>query len=134
MALQSKKKTAKKKAKKKNARGAIDTRSRAARIKEVSREELRKKFKGVEYLRQLEQCAKDFDVIHKKLKQKNAWDNREVLKVQIDVVKAKVDLNMRRLKFVIPELKAMSFEDGDGKSLTEQFFEAMTSAAKNNNI
>jgi len=131
-----KKKVSKKKVTKKkvtNARGKGDSRTRAARIKEVHREELRKKFKGNEYIRQLELAAKDYDSLYKKVNKRHTTVDRELYKLQLDIIKAKVDLNIKRLKFVLPELKAISFEDGDGKSLTDQFFEAMSNAAKSNN-
>lgn len=129
-----KKVIAKKKAKKKVAKKKTDNRTRVDKIKDAHREELRKKFKGNEYIRQLEQAAKDYDSVHKKLKQRGimATVQREVLKLQIDVIKAKVDLNLKRLRFVIPELKAISFENGDGQSLTDQFFAAMSQATKDN--
>lgn len=133
--MATKKKVTKKKAKKKKVNKVPDKRNRVTKIKDAQRDELRNKFKGIEYIRQLEQSAKDYDALHKKAKGKRVGlIDRDILKLQIDIIKAKVDLNLRRLKFVLPELKAISFEDGDGKSLTEQFFEAMSSAAKNNNI
>lgn len=146
----SKKKTAKKKTtpKKPPVRGAVDTRTFAQRRREVTKDEIRKKFQGIEYVRQLEEAAKEYDEISKALdvamtrRQKLTQAEMiringlqlDALKVRIDVVKAKVDLNLKRLRYVLPELKAISFEDGNGNSLTEQFFEAMKEAAKNNHL
>jgi len=128
-------KAKKKRVKKRTAKQiAADNRTRATKQRDTTREELRKKFKGNEYIRQLELCAKDYDTAMKKAKGKRVGlIDRDILKLQIDIIKARVDLNIKRLKFVLPELKAISFEDGGGKSLTDQFFEAMVSATKNNN-
>ena len=95
---------------------------------------LRNKFKGVEYIRQLELAAKELDELSTalaacKTRRKALTRNQQeqiqatrsqidIIKVNIDVVKTKIDLNLRRLKFVIPELKAMELTgDGEGNPL-----------------
>lgn len=113
-------------------RAKSDTVSRAVRNKQLRQEELRKKLQGLEYIRQLELCAKEYDSIiddlnkAKTAKAKLTRKDKEelamismkldILAAKRDTLKQKVDLNLRRLKFVLPELKAVELSDPEGNS------------------
>lgn len=103
---------------------------RALMRRKEEQDAIRAKFKGIEYARQLDECYKQYDTIHKDLlaaktrKAKLTKAEREkllqvrtqieILNAQRDIVKAKIDLNLRRLKFVLPELKSIELSDPDG--------------------
>lgn len=104
----------------------------ATRNRKIRQEELRAKFQGVQYIKQLEDSAKEYDKIiaeidkATKVKQRLTAKDKEkrlqvnmtldALKLKLDVVKAKIDLNLRRLKFVVPELKGVELTDPDGNN------------------
>lgn len=106
--------------------------SRVNRIRKTNADEIRKKFKAIEYVRQLEQSAERLEAIvdnlniAKQLKAKlTVKDIKkisairmqiDVLMMQRDTIKVQIDLNLRRLKYCIPELKAMELSDPDGKN------------------
>jgi len=93
-----------------------DTRSRVTRIKQTQREEVRKKMKGLEYVRQLELCMEQLSSEYKKLSNTKmiALANKDVIDLRIRIIREKINLNIRRLKFVLPELKAIELTDADG--------------------
>lgn len=114
--------------------------SRAFRIKEVQREEIRKKFKANEYIRQLEQAYKEYETIAKelataKIRKKETKGSRDaiaelntqidLLRIRLDVIKGKIDLNIKRLKFCVPELKAVELTDGQGNDPFSTFAAAV---------
>jgi hypothetical protein len=104
--------------------------TRAKKIKIIQKEAIRAKFKGIEYVRQLELCHKEYEktfaaMASARKKKLTAKDKEELvvianqldcLKLGLDIIKAKVDLNIRRLKFVIPELKSTELVDPNGEN------------------
>lgn len=106
------------------------SKNRATKIKETQREEARKKFKAIEYIRQLELAGEQLtDIIEQldvaRIKRSKLSDSKAIeyitLKAQIDIlmmrrdtIKVQIDLNIRRLKFCLPEYKAIEFTDSDG--------------------
>lgn len=106
------------------------SKTRATKNREIQREAAREKFKAIEYIRQLEEAGDQLtDIIEQldiaRIKRSKMSDNKAVeyltLKAQIDIlmmrretIKAKIDLNLRRLKFCLPEYKAIEFVDGSG--------------------
>jgi len=119
-----------------------DNRTRAQKNRAKSQEDLRNKFKGNQYIIQLARCMDKYTAIVDEIstikmrkskigqaKRFSLKQQRELetigikldcLKLQLDVVKAQVDLNFKRLKFVVPELRSMEFKDTEGKSPFEQ--------------
>lgn len=110
-----------------------DNRSTAQHKRKAIQEELRKKFKGDKLIEALENYAKELDELTSalavaKTRRKTLTRNQQeqlhatraqldIIKLNIDAVKVKIDLNLRRLKFVIPELKSIEFDEGDGNPL-----------------
>lgn len=106
--------------------------TRAQRTKAITREALREKFKGAEYIRQLELTAKQYDAIIETLevcttrrlrllktdveKMAVLHMQQDLLKLRLDTIKGKMDLNFKRLKFVLPELRSVEIVDSDGKN------------------
>ena len=122
-----------------------NNKSRVNRIKDASREEIRKKFQALKYIEQLEKSAERLEEIIEKInklsvikaKLSKADKDRiyllrlqsDALIMQRDTIKVQIDLNLRRLKYCVPELKAMELSDPDGnnplKSIAEVFREAL---------
>lgn len=120
--------------------------TRAQENRAKRKEELRDKFKVVEYIRQLEEIATEYDQVSKamdvavtqkkKLTKKDAEQLQarhhqiEALKFKIEVMRHKQDLNFRRLKFVLPELRSVELTDPQGKNplgeLADAFKEALS--------
>ena len=112
------------------AQQVADNRSRVKKIREQEREAVRKKFKAMEYVRQLDLSASKLDDLLKDLDaartrkakfRKTDFDQLsatniqiDALQVQLQVVKTKIDLNLRRLRFCLPELKSIELTDQDG--------------------
>jgi len=123
-------------------------RRRAAAAKKAQQDEIRNKFKGIEYVRQLEGCYNEYEQILKDLQKAKtnkakltsaertdlsiARSQIEILSARKEVIKAKVDLNLRRLRFVLPELKSIELSDPDGDNPFDKFIQMMTEATKNN--
>lgn len=121
-------------------KGASST--RINKIKQVQKEELRKKFKAAEYISQLEQSYKEYEAMLKeldiaKVKKTKAMTERDrkallvlrtqidLVKIRLDIIKQKIDLNLRRLKFVLPELRSMELTDPQGDSPFAVFAQAV---------
>lgn len=127
-----------------------DYRPVAVRRQAKNREELRAKFKVGEYVRQLGICHDELAdineqmekaVIKKYAKPKKTKKKQlkrlalvqmqlELLHARKEIIKAKIDLNLRRLKFCMPELKAIDFTDGDGNNPLNAFAEAVAAMGK----
>lgn len=109
----------------------LKTQRRTDKIKAVTQEELRKKFKAVQYIRHLEDCAKDLSAIRKKQSLKKHKDDHFMLGQQVITIKVIIDLNIRRLKFCLPELKSMELKDPNGDNPFTTALVALSEAAKN---
>lgn len=110
----------------------------------LRREELRDKFKADEYIRQLDIAAAQYDELlaamdvavtrkkrltKKDVEQLNATNQQiEALKFKMDVLKQKCDLNFRRLKFVVPELRSIEMTDPEGKNPLGSLADALRDA------
>lgn len=121
-----------------------DHRTRVQKIRQAQTEEVRRKFKAIEYIRQLEESAKEYDRIRDEMKKavtrrgKLTTKEREqlviirsqisILKAQLEAVKQKVDLNLRRLRYCVPELKAIELSDPTGSNPFLTFAAAMKEA------
>ena len=106
--------------------------SRVNRIRKANADEIRKKFKAKEYIKQLEQSMERLEAIINNLNianqikaklTKKERDKLTLVKNQIDVlmmqrdtIRVQIDLNLRRLKYCVPELKAMELSDPSGNS------------------
>jgi len=119
------------------------TQVRAAQNRAIRQESRREQLKAEEYIRQIELveasydlAINDLDVLidrRKRVKMKGSLTNDEreritainkqieVVKLKLDVYKQKVDLNFRRLKFVLPELKSIELTDPSGRNPFEAF-------------
>lgn len=88
------------------------------------REALRQKFKGVEYLRQIDKGMTELDGQKTKVSNaKNTADNPYLVQdtqAKADcvtrIVKLQMDVNFRRLAKVLPDLKQYEFTDQDGNN------------------
>ncbi len=108
-----------------------DTRTRVQKIKAATHEQMRNKFKAMEYIRQLEKSAKDLNDIRKKQSLKKNADDHFMLGQQVLTIKVLIDLNIKRLKFCLPELKSMEFKDPNGDNPFTTALIALAEAAKN---
>lgn len=104
--------------------------SRVSLIKAEHQRAVREKFQGVEYVNQLEKVAQEYDLIiaatEKATKAKLTEQDKknvlvinmqlENLKFRLEALKAKADLNFRRLRFVLPELKSIELSDPEGRN------------------
>lgn len=114
-----------------------DNMSRVNRNKAIIKEDLRKRFKGNQLIRQLKKNYREYVELSdelvlvkmrkSKLRVKKLTKRRlneisilgiklDCIKLQLEVIKAKVDLILRQLKFVLPELKGMELSDPEGKN------------------
>ena len=116
----------------------------ASKRRAIRQEELREKLKGLEYIRKLDMLAKDYDQVRKeidkaaKAKLRLNKDDRKrlteinqqlnVLKFKVDVIQKQIDLEIRRLKFVLPELKAMELSDPKGENPLSPLVEVLSKA------
>lgn len=123
-----------------------DNRTRVQKIKLAQADAIRAKFKGMEYVRQLELSCAEYDrinadlkkaITHKKTLPKKDAETLfivraqiEVLNAQITVQKAKVDLNLRRLKYCVPELKSVELTTPGGENLFDALATAITNYGK----
>ena len=104
---------------------------------------MRKKFKANQYLTQLEQSYVELDQMAKelevaKIQKKKSVGNKaktaeiaqliDILQVRMNVLKMKIDLNFKRLKFCVPELKAIELSDPDGNSPMAGFSQMLKEA------
>ena len=123
---------------------------RRVKAKQSQQEAIRNKFKGIEYARQLDECYKHLDDILKdlqkaktakaKLTKKDVLDlsiirgKIEILNAQRETIKVKIDLNLKRLKFVVPELKSVELSDPNGDNPYSSFTEMLIEATRSNVI
>lgn len=107
-----------------------NVKDRARINRQVRQDELRAKFQGVQYIKHLDELAKEYTKVRKELdkataiKQRLTAKDREqkrdinetlnVIRLKLDVIKQQVDLEIRRLKFVVPELRAVELTDSEG--------------------
>jgi len=105
---------------------------RLAAIREEKKNALRDKMKGNMYLTQIERVAQEYDAIivamdavmvrRSRLTKSNKEGlmfckiQAEGLKFRLEALKAKTELNFKRLKFVLPELKAIELSDPAGNN------------------
>jgi hypothetical protein len=123
--------------------------TRGQKIRMERHEELRKKFKGVEYIRQLDELGKDLknlddDVKKAKASKKIEKDGKgnktitltspdivlEKAKVRQKIIQSRIDLNIRRLKKILPDEIEILHSDGEGTPL-ENFANALKAAIDN---
>lgn len=106
--------------------------TRAAENRAKRNEELRDKFKVDEYIRQLDEIATEYDKLSAAMdvavtrkKKLNAKDKEQIfasvaqieaLKFKIDVLSRKADLNFRRIKYVLPEMRSVEITDPSGEN------------------
>lgn len=115
--------------------------SRVNKIKQAQKEAVRMKFKASNYVSQLENSYKEYEAMLKelevaRLKKKQTRGDRvailelnaqiDLVKIRIDIIKGKIDLNLRRLKFCLPELKAIELSDPTGDNPFDAFARAVT--------
>lgn len=131
--------TRKKRAPIKNKGKVASANNRIQKIKQTQREEIRNKFKGIEYVRQLEilgeeltKICKSLDVAVKKrfttkdrLELLTIANQIDVLELRLKVIKERINLNLRRLKFVCPELKQVELSDPFGNNPFSSFIEVL---------
>lgn len=125
----------------------VDNRTRAQKNRAKAQEDLRSKFKGNQYIVQLAKCYNEYNKIlnevslTKTRKSKIITSGRigkkqkeeliaisaklDCLKLSIDIIKAKVDLNLKRLKFCVPEIKAIELRGEDGNNPASAFAKAV---------
>lgn len=128
----------------------LNTLSTAKRRSQQEKEDLRKKFKAAEYINQLEFAYAKFEAIleeledaamtRAKLKKSNTVESRtkiremasriDLLRIRLDVIKYQIDLNIRRLRFCLPELKAVEMSDPSGGNPFEAFMTAVHEACE----
>jgi len=126
-------------------------RGRRATVNRRTREEaLRAELKAKEYLRQIQL---DYDELHKLMLIITALKAKRLTKAQAtalnklddytdarfqlekcaarrDILKAKLDVNFRRLKFCLPELKSIALTDSNGDNPFAQFLDTLVQATK----
>jgi len=104
--------------------------NRTQKIRQRLHQELRDKFKGNEYIKQLETCAGDLANLQASMatarKKKLTLKDREkiimlnqtldIYQMELNVIKTRIDLNIKRLKFVLPELRSIAITDEDGNN------------------
>lgn len=113
--------------------------TRSQKLKKLHRDEVRKKFKGNEYVRQLELCGDQLEELNASLKvatkkKLTAKDKITVmalnsqiscLELKLKIVKEKINLNLRRLRFVLPELKSVELTDPQGNNPFSGFIDSL---------
>jgi len=113
----------------------MPTKHAQTRIKE-QKDALRLKFKGIEYLRQIDNGFKELDK-QKELvnKAKNTEKNPSTIadaQAKADcvarIIKVQMDVNFKRLAKVLPDLKQVEVTDQDGNNPLGQLAAALASA------
>lgn len=123
-----------------------DNRTHAQKRRAEQQEAIRARFKGLEYARQLDECYKAYGELLnelsilkvKKAKLKKSETEQlaqirsflEICNAKKDIIKGKIDLNLRRLKFVLPELKSIELSDPNGDNPFQSFTEMLIDATK----
>lgn len=116
---------------------SADTRSRATKHRHAQQQDIRDKFKGIEYIRQLELIAKELEELQKsidklineraklytkdhnsltatqKQKKQQLTDKLRFLNTKLDIIMKRAELNFKRLRFVLPELKSIELTDSE---------------------
>jgi len=113
-----------------------DNRTLAQKRRKEQQDALRLKFKGIEYLRQLDNSQKQLEELRTTVrKARNTESNpnkiaETVAKAdsQNRIIKTQVDLNFRRLAKVLPDLKQVDLTDGDGNNPLGSLAEALAEA------
>jgi hypothetical protein len=115
--------------------------TRLQKMRMARHEELRNKFKGNEYIRQLAELGNDLvklDADVKKAKairtvEKDSKGNKvitftapdlvlEKAKVRCKIIQSRIDLNFRRLKKLLPDEAMLEITDPDGNNPFAQIF------------
>jgi cysteinyl-tRNA synthetase len=108
----------------------ISQANRTQKIRQRLHDALRDKFKGAEYIRQLEDCAKDLSSLQSAMalarKKRLRLQDKEKIQLlsrmldfhnaELAVIKTRIDLNIKRLKFVLPELRSIAITDDEGNN------------------
>lgn len=128
------------------------TQERSQKNRQARYDGLREELKAREYIRQLTNDYTTLTALYKQIKYLKAKKltkaqakatghlhdyatvNFELQKciAQRDVLKVKFDVNFRRLKFCLPELKSMELTDPDGESPFAAFVTLITQVTKDN--
>ena len=95
-----------------------NNRSRVERIKQAQHEAIRSKMDGTRYIRYIEESHKQLQSELIKLKGKRSIQpaQRDVIDLRIKIIKEKINTDIRRLKFVLPELRSIELKDPDGNN------------------
>jgi len=96
------------------AKQKLSNATRVQKIKATQREELRNRMKGNEYIRQLDLCMEQLTAEYTKAKGRKTVDPNADLRIRI--IKEKIILNVRRLRFVLPELRSIELSDPQGNN------------------
>ena len=67
------------------------------RLRKFRQEEMREKMQGIEYIRQLEEISEELKGMG------TGKADREVEKHRLEVLKTRIDLNLKRLRKVLPD-------------------------------
>lgn len=103
----------------------------AAKRQQQRREELRERLKGIEYLRQWDECGIQLKEIRADLKKnirRYGPDEVANIRAQIAAIQARIDLNSRRIAKILPDFKAVEFTDSQGENPFETFAAAVARA------
>lgn len=125
-------------------RKKTDNRTRAQKIRAVQADAVRKKFKGNEYVRQLECVSGAYTSILNNLEKASIIKARlnkdellrisvinaqiDILKLKLNTLQAQADLNFKRLKFVLPELRSIEITDPSGNNPFDTFLLSLKEA------
>lgn len=102
-----------------------DNRTHAQRRRAETRDALRLKMKGAEYIQQIAKDYTELTALDKSVKSARGAANvaiaTEKAKTRVQIIKLKMDTNFRRLNKVLPDLKAIELvapdEDGEVKPI-----------------
>ena len=112
---------------------AVTANNRVQKIKAVQYQALRDKMSGIAYINQMDEAMKQLDSELSSLKKKKVLGDgeRNLIDIKIKIIREKINLNLRRLKFVLPELRAITLEDGEGRNPFEKLGETIADITKN---
>jgi uncharacterized protein YwgA len=107
--------------------------TRTQKIKAAQYDALRDKMKGIEYIGQMNKSMIALNKELTKLQRKKILGDGEknLIDTRIKIIKEQINLNLRRLKFVLPELKAVEITDPNGNNPFAQLGETIATITKN---
>lgn len=116
-----------------------DNRTYTQKRRLEAREALRDKFKGVEYIRQIEEsyqelCKLDRTVVEAKNTKQAPFHIQQTLdkaETRHKIIKTKIDTNFRRLAKVLPDLKSVELTDPNGNNPLSTLIEVFRDAVVN---